>query len=196
MLPEGVGKLIWEIAAGFIYAQVKKIHRRRKLVKVEHLMLCGEQEKLTTGLKALGLSGKINTAFVERLNLTIRQGVAFLVRRPWGLLSSHRSSNYTWNGGGDTITSSVNMSPCGCSSPNLFRVMGSNHHAATVVAPPPWQPDSLYILGRRWSSSATRCPRGEWKVERFKHGTNQGVKGHPMWQDTPIGQPNASIHLF
>ena len=84
VLPEGVDKLIWEIAAGFIYAQVKKIHRLRKLVKVEHLMLCGEREKLTTGLKALGLSGKINTAFVERLNLTIRQGVSFLVRRTWG----------------------------------------------------------------------------------------------------------------
>ena len=69
---EGTGKPTWEIAAGFLYAQVKKIHRRRKLVKVEHLMLCGEREKLTTGLKALGLSGQINTAFVERLNLTIR----------------------------------------------------------------------------------------------------------------------------
>jgi hypothetical protein len=34
-------------------------------------------------LVALGLSGKINTAFVERLNLTIRQGVAFQVRRTW-----------------------------------------------------------------------------------------------------------------
>jgi len=55
-----------------------------KLVKVEHLMLCGEREKLTTGLKALGLTGKINTAFVERINLTIRQGVAFLARRTWG----------------------------------------------------------------------------------------------------------------
>ena len=83
-LEEGMGKPMWEIAAGFLYAQVKKIHRRRKLVKVEHLMLCGEREKLTTGLKALGLSGKINTAFVERLNLTIRQGVAFLARRTWG----------------------------------------------------------------------------------------------------------------
>jgi IS1 family transposase len=83
-LGEGMGKPIWEITAGFLYAQVKKIHRRRRLVKVEHLMLCGEREKMSTGLKALGLSGKINTAFVERLNLTIRQGVAFLVRRTWG----------------------------------------------------------------------------------------------------------------
>jgi len=67
-LREGIRKPIWEIAVGFLYAQVKKIHRRRRLVMVEHLMLCGEREKLTTGLKALGLSGKINTAFVERLN--------------------------------------------------------------------------------------------------------------------------------
>jgi hypothetical protein len=43
-----MGKPIWEIAVGFLYAQVKKIHRRRRLVKVEHLMLCGEQEKMTT----------------------------------------------------------------------------------------------------------------------------------------------------
>jgi hypothetical protein len=32
----------------------------------------------------LGLSGKINTAFNERINLTIRQDVAFLARRTWG----------------------------------------------------------------------------------------------------------------
>ena len=83
-LEDGMRKPVWEIAAGFIYAQVKKIHRRRRLVKVEHLMLCGEREKMNNGLKALGLSGKINTAFVERINLTIRQGVAFLVRRTWG----------------------------------------------------------------------------------------------------------------
>jgi len=81
---EGLRKPIWEIVAGIIYAQVKKFHRRRKLVKVEHLMLCGELEEMTAGLKALGLSGKINTAFIERLNLTTRQGVAFLVRRTWG----------------------------------------------------------------------------------------------------------------
>jgi IS1 family transposase len=84
VLDVGIRKPLWEITAGFLYAQVKKIHRRRRLVKVEHLMLSGEREEMTTGLKALGLSGKINTAFIERLNLTIRQGVAFLVRRTWG----------------------------------------------------------------------------------------------------------------
>lgn len=81
---EGLRKPIWEIVARFFYTQVKKIHRRRKLVNVEHLMLCGEQEEMTTGLKELALSCKIKTAFIERLNLTIRHGVAFLVRRTWG----------------------------------------------------------------------------------------------------------------
>jgi transposase InsO family protein len=54
-------------------------------VSVEHHVLWGELEHLTTGLKALGLSGKFNTAFIERLNLTIRQGVALLLRRTWGM---------------------------------------------------------------------------------------------------------------
>lgn len=84
VLPEGGHKPVWDIAADFLYAQVKKIHRRRRLVSVEHHVLGGDLDRVTAGLKALGLSGKINTAFVERLNLTIRQGVAFLLRRTWG----------------------------------------------------------------------------------------------------------------
>lgn len=83
-LPDGGGKPIWQVATELLYAQVMKIHRRRKLVKVERNMLCGELATLKGRLQALGFSGNINTAFVERLNLTIRQGVSFLVRRTWG----------------------------------------------------------------------------------------------------------------
>jgi hypothetical protein len=72
------------VAAELVYGQVKKIVRRRRLVKVENTMLWGEQKDLKAGLLKLGLSGRINTAFVERLNLTIRQGVSLLVRRTWG----------------------------------------------------------------------------------------------------------------
>jgi hypothetical protein len=32
----------------------------------------------------MGLSERLNTAFVERVNLTIRQAVAPLIRRTWG----------------------------------------------------------------------------------------------------------------
>ena len=35
-------------------------------------------------LKAAGLSERINTSFVERINLTIRQCVSKLTRRTWG----------------------------------------------------------------------------------------------------------------
>jgi IS1 family transposase len=82
--PEGVRKPVWEIAGELVYGQVKKIHRRRKLVRVERHMLCGELEKLKAGLKEMGLSGRISTAFIERINLTIRRGVSFLARRTWG----------------------------------------------------------------------------------------------------------------
>jgi IS1 family transposase len=81
---DGACKPVWQVVGDLLYAQVKKLHRRRKLVKVERSMLCGELAALKARLQAIGLSGLINTSFVERLNLTIRQGVSFLVRRTWG----------------------------------------------------------------------------------------------------------------
>ena len=77
-------KSFWIVASEMIYGQVKKIVRRRRLVRVEHTMLLGEQQNLKDRLLSLGFSGRINTAFIERLNLTIRQGVSLLVRRTWG----------------------------------------------------------------------------------------------------------------
>lgn len=82
--PEGASKPLWQVSADLLYAQVKKILRRRRLVKVEHRMLGGELANLKARLQAIGFSGQINTAFVERLNLTIRQSISFLVRRTWG----------------------------------------------------------------------------------------------------------------
>jgi IS1 family transposase len=84
LLSDDTRKPVWQVAAELLYGQVKKIVRRRRLVKVEHKMLWGELENLKAGLKKIGLSGRINTAFVERLNLTIRQGVSVLGRRTWG----------------------------------------------------------------------------------------------------------------
>jgi IS1 family transposase len=44
-------------------------------------MRCGTREQLRAALQRLGLSGRLKSAFVERLNLTVRQRVAALVRR-------------------------------------------------------------------------------------------------------------------
>jgi hypothetical protein len=71
------------VAAGLLYGQVKKHYRRRRLVRVTHVLRCGTHTALTTALQTLGLSGRLNTAFVERVNLTLRQSVATLVRRTW-----------------------------------------------------------------------------------------------------------------
>jgi IS1 family transposase/transposase-like protein len=73
----------WQVATGLIYGQVKKAYRRRRLVRVTHVMQCGTRAALTAALRGLGLSGRLNTAFVERLNLTVRQSVAALMRRTW-----------------------------------------------------------------------------------------------------------------
>jgi hypothetical protein len=83
-LPVDGGKRVWQMAGDFIYGQVKKLQRRRRLVKVDRVMLWGSFEALASRLKAAGLSGRLNTAFIERLNLTLRQGVALLTRRTWG----------------------------------------------------------------------------------------------------------------
>jgi Integrase core domain len=76
----------WRVAAGLIYGQVKKTYRRRKLVRVVQVMRCGTHAALRTALQGLGLSGRLNTAFVERLNLTLRQSVAALIRRTWATM--------------------------------------------------------------------------------------------------------------
>jgi len=47
-------------------------------------MLWGNVEEYRSRLKANGSSGNINTSFVERANLTIRQSVSKLTRRTWG----------------------------------------------------------------------------------------------------------------
>ena len=73
----------WQVAAGLIYGQVKKSYRRRKLVQVTPVMHLGTEDGLKAALQAMGFTGRLNTAFIERVNLTVRHGVAALARRTW-----------------------------------------------------------------------------------------------------------------
>jgi hypothetical protein len=70
----GRNVLRWQVAAGLIYGQVKKCYRRCKLVKVRHVMRLGTEDALKVALQGMGLSGRLNTAFTLRVNLTIRLG--------------------------------------------------------------------------------------------------------------------------
>ncbi|MDQ5854527.1 MAG: hypothetical protein M3380_21145 [Chloroflexota bacterium] len=73
----------WHVRPGLISGQVKKTYRRRKVVRVTRVMRSRTREQLRATLCKLGLSGRLTTAFVERVNLTLRQGVAALARRTW-----------------------------------------------------------------------------------------------------------------
>jgi IS1 family transposase/transposase-like protein len=73
----------WQVEPGLIYGQVKKCYRRRKLVRVRHVMRLGTQADLAVALQGMGFSGRLNTAFIERVNLTIRHAIAALARRSW-----------------------------------------------------------------------------------------------------------------
>ena len=69
----------WLPQPQLLYAQVIKTVRRRRLVRVRHRVVFGTLEAINDVLAPHGWH--INTAFVERLNLTIRQHVAAIGRR-------------------------------------------------------------------------------------------------------------------
>jgi IS1 family transposase len=69
----------WMPLPGLLYAQVVKSYRRRRLVGVKHRVVFGTQLAIEQVLARCGWT--INTAFVERLNLDIRQRVAAIGRR-------------------------------------------------------------------------------------------------------------------
>jgi IS1 family transposase len=69
----------WMPQSGLLYAQVVKTVRRRRLVRVTHRVVFGALEAVQQVLATCGW--QMNTAFVERLNLTIRQHVAAVGRR-------------------------------------------------------------------------------------------------------------------
>jgi IS1 family transposase len=69
----------WMPLPELLYAQVVKTMRRRRIVAVKHRVVFGTQAAVDRVLAAGGW--QMNTAFVERLNLSLRQRVAAMRRR-------------------------------------------------------------------------------------------------------------------
>jgi hypothetical protein len=69
----------WRPLPALRYAQIVKSYRRRRIVGVKHRVVFGTQLAIEQVLAACGWT--INTAFVERLNLDIRQRVAAIGSR-------------------------------------------------------------------------------------------------------------------
>jgi IS1 family transposase len=74
-----VPKPRWMPLPQLLYAQVIKVTRRRRLVRVHHRVVFGALAAIEQVLATHGWH--INTAFIERVNLTIRQHVAAVGRR-------------------------------------------------------------------------------------------------------------------
>ena len=69
----------WMPRPGLLYAQVIKTGRRRRLVRVSHRVVFGTLAAVEQVLAACGW--QINTAFIARLNRSMRPHVAALGRR-------------------------------------------------------------------------------------------------------------------
>ena len=73
-----------------LYAQVIKTRRHDRVVRVERRAVIGAAWRLDQALTHSEDSSTVNTSFIERLNLTIRQSSAYLSRRT---LSHTRSTD-------------------------------------------------------------------------------------------------------
>jgi len=62
------------------------------------MMRLGTLADFKIALQGLGHSGRLNTAFIERVNLTVRHGVAALARRTWATAqqSPHLLAHLEW----------------------------------------------------------------------------------------------------
>lgn len=88
---DGRRRPVWRALPALLYGQFRKVRVGRKLKQVYTKMLCGERSRLQVVLQAIDLSGQIQTAFVERLNLTLRHLVAALRRKTWALAYNVRT---------------------------------------------------------------------------------------------------------
>ena len=66
---------------GCVYGQVIKKWKNNRVIKVEQRLKIGTSDQLTYALFHSVDSSTLNTSFIERLNLTIRRGCAYLNRK-------------------------------------------------------------------------------------------------------------------
>ena len=103
----------WMPLPGLRYAQVVKQYRRKRVIGVKHRVVFGTRETVKHVLATCGW--KINTSFIERLNLDIRQRVAATGRRVNTLCQSEDSCSINWR-----CFTSITISCCpmrACASP-------------------------------------------------------------------------------
>jgi len=82
---------VWRVDSRLLYGQLHKIKSGYTLKYMYTQALCGTRAELRAALQSLALTGKIMTAYVERINLTLREHIAPLSRRTWSLAQDKQS---------------------------------------------------------------------------------------------------------
>lgn len=82
--PERARKDHWKASDDLLHGQLIKRKTRRSFYSLTR-MAWGNRQQLTSILRQHGLTHLIQTAFIERVNLTFRQSVAPLTRKTWAL---------------------------------------------------------------------------------------------------------------
>ena len=80
----------WQTSDELHYGQLVKRKGKRHATLTHTRMVWGKRQQLYARLREVGLRPLIQTAFVERVNLTFRQSVAALSRRTWSYAQSER----------------------------------------------------------------------------------------------------------
>ncbi|MCB8945281.1 MAG: IS1 family transposase [Ardenticatenaceae bacterium] len=78
-------KYHWLPDVRLLYAQLRKRRQGRQVSFLYSIIRLGSRYLIRTGLQALAFTGKVQTAFVERANLTLRELIAPLSRRTWSM---------------------------------------------------------------------------------------------------------------
>ena len=87
----GKRKPIWIVDPRLLFGQLHKVRCGRKLKTLYTRIRCGSRRRWRHALQVLGFSGQVQTAFIKRLNLTLRELVAPLSRRTWSLARNEMS---------------------------------------------------------------------------------------------------------
>ena len=90
----GRRNLVWGVSAKLLYAMLIKVRSGNRLRYTITLPIFGTRGQIRDVLLVLGLSGKIQTSYVERGNLTFRNLIAAFHRRPWALPWSTTTLSY------------------------------------------------------------------------------------------------------
>jgi hypothetical protein len=64
---------IWQVDPGLLYGQLHKIRNGRKLKYTISRVVCGTRERFRSAMQGLGFSGRVQTSYVERFNLLLRE---------------------------------------------------------------------------------------------------------------------------